>query len=297
VWRTVFRGDTDALVERGALEPIQLSSVTGSPEAGPGHIVDAHAISAVEFYGVSRAPEIPSRSLSSTDLDAFELMPEQFRMYLRERLQISDTGVAWNGGEELDLGTIPIGDVRLRLVYAIQEPSSGVGARIRARAGATHVVLLVPTARADSSELARAMIEPLPTRAEVTREAIAACGLTSAVPAVFSAPEGTRLVVDSARGKIWIDGVEIEGLRAGTHPFRLVEALAKKSPSAVSTEELTNELSGARKDGDTTARQAKTAAKKHISAAMAKAGRTLDDDPFPNAQTGYYRCALLSYVA
>jgi hypothetical protein len=60
---------------------------------------------------------------------------------------------------------------------------------------------------------------------------------------------------------------------------------------------LTNELSGARKDGDTTARQAKTAAKKHISAAMAKAGRTLDDDPFPNAQTGYYRCALLSYVA
>lgn len=296
IWRALFRGDTDALIERGALVPIQLSAVSRSAEAGPGHLLDAHAISAGEFYGVSRAPEIASRSLSSTDVDGFQLNPEQFRVYLRERLAMSDTGVPWNGEEELYLGTILVGDVHIHLDYAIQEPSPGVGARLRARAGGNHCVLLVPTARADKSELARAIIDPLPTRAEVTRKAIAASGLTSAVPAVFSAPEGTRLVVDSARGKVWIDGVEIEGLRAGTHPFRLVDALAKRSPSAVSTEELTNELSGARKDGDTTARQAKAAAKKHISEAMAKAGRTLDEDPFPIAKTGYYRCALLSYV-
>jgi hypothetical protein len=119
--------------------------------------------------------------------------------------------------------------------------------------------------------------------------------LANAVPADLTAPEGTQLIIDRRLGKIWVDGVEILGLRAGTHPFRFVETLATRAPSPIAAEELTKILSDARKDGDTTARQAKAAANKNIREAMQSVGKAFED-PFPSVGTGYYRCSLIAHV-
>jgi hypothetical protein len=297
VWRALFGKDTDELVQVGALKPVHLNSIPSHDHAGAGNVLEANRIAGSEFYGVSQMPEIPSRSLSSTDVDALELDPERLRIHLQSRFGITGVGVHWNGHELLDLGIVKVGDVPLHLTYALRQPQPGCGAIIRARAGGSHSVLLVPTTRCENSELPTALLRgALPSRASVIREAIYACGLTNAVPAVFSAPEGTRLVVDTQRGQIWIDGVEIQGIHRGTHPFGLVEALAKSLTSPVSTRDLSHALSGARRDGDTTARQAKTAARKCIEEAMARAGRAFDEDPFPSGPTGCYRCAIPSYV-
>lgn len=297
VWRALFGGETESLVRNRVLVPIQLGSVSSAENAGAGRVLEAHAISTGEFYGVSQTPEIPSRSLSSTDLDGLEFDPEQFRHHLRSRLSISGASISWEGHEMLDLGVIEVSGQRLRFTYALRHLPSGAGDSIRARAAGAHPVVLIPTTHHDGSEIAKVMLEqPLPSRERLLRDAIAACGLANALPAVFSAPHATRLVVDTRRGQVWIDGLEIPGIRAGTQPFRLVEILARKCPDAVSTDHLTTELSGGRMDGDTTARQAKAAVRKSIREAMAAAGRAFEEDPFPSVQTGCYRCALVSYV-
>lgn len=124
-----------------------------------------------------------------------------------------------------------------------------------------------------------------------------ACGIADSVPAVHRAPEEARLVVDTRLKKVWVDDIEIVGLKPDSHAFRLVELIASSRGRPVSTSDLTAELSAARQDGNTTARQAKNAAERIIIEAMAAAGYTLGDDPFPAAGTGFYRCAFPSYVA
>lgn len=126
---------------------------------------------------------------------------------------------------------------------------------------------------------------------------ISACALTEAVPAVHLAPAGARLVVDGRLQKVWVDGVEVEGLAPGSHPFRFIEMLAKKSPAPVSSDDIVAHLSPRRQDENTTARVAKNAARKLIREAMKKAGRSFDEDVFPPAGTGCYRCTVPSYVS
>jgi hypothetical protein len=104
-------------------------------------------------------------------------------------------------------------------------------------------------------------------------------------------------VVDTKHGKIWVDGVEITDLHQGTQPFRFVEMLARQSPAPMSSYALIDEMSGGRQDGDTAARQAKTAARKAIAKAIATArgGEKVSDDFFPT-QAGSYRCIIRSHV-
>jgi hypothetical protein len=64
----------------------------------------------------------------------------------------------------------------------------------------------------------------------------------------------------------------------------------------VSSEQLSSILSPGSLDGSAPARQAKNQVKKIIAAAMSGAGRSFDEDPFPSAGHGFYRCAFPDYV-
>lgn len=295
-WRTLFGKETDALVHAGVLLPIRLDSVFAPEAVTAGHVLAAHAVTENEYYGVSQESEISSRSLSPTDLDGFELAPEKFQLFLRSRLGISSGGSTWDGREILDLGLVQIGDNCLHAVYALRQPAAGVGAQIRAKAGAAHSVLLIPACEPYDSELAKVMIESaLPTAQELKRSAINVCGLADSVPAIHAAPDGARLVVDTKFNKIWIDGIEIPGLQPDSHSFRFIEAMAR-NPLRVSSNDISEILSPGRRDGNTSARQAKTQVKKIIIAAMAAHSRSFDEDPFPSAGPGHYRCALPSHI-
>lgn len=297
-WRGQFGQETDRLVTLGVLRPIQLFAVPHPDQVGAGHILDVHAVADGDYYGVSRAAEISSRSLTATDLDALELNPEQFRGYLRTRLEITTGGVAWDNGELLELGFLEVGDQRIYTAYALQQPKPGVGARLRTSAGGGHSVLLFPSADGYGAELAHVTLESvLPTRQGVIRQAVCACALDGSVPAIHIAPDGARLVVDTTIGRAWVDGVQIAGLAADSHAFKFLLQMAKSS-TRVSHDDIVSAISPGRlqQDEDTAARQAKSRVRELISASMVAIGRSFDEDLFPSCGKGFYRCAVLSFV-
>jgi hypothetical protein len=294
-WRTLFGKETDELTHRGILRPIRLDAVSAPDNAAAGRVLTAHVVSEGEYYGVSQASEVPSRSLSTTDLDGYELVPEKFRQYLRSRLGITRGGGVWDGRETLDLGFVQIGSHSLHAVYALRQPATGVGIQLRVQSGGAHPILLIPACETYNSELARVIIESaLPTERELMRGAINACGLADTVPAIHLAPDGARLVVDTKFNKIWVDSIEILGLQPDSHPFRFVEVMAR-SPQRVSSNDMSAKLSPGRQDGTVSARQAKSQANKIITASMAASGRSFED-PFPSAGPGHYRCTLPTYI-
>jgi len=300
VWRSVFGRDTDGLVESRVLIPVRLQSTSSPDHEGAGRILEAIPIESAGWYGVSLAPEIPPRSLSATDLDGLELQPERLREYLRAHLGLTSEAAPWDDSQELlDLGDLVLANARVRLTYALRQPSAGIGDRLRARAPGAHLVLLMPSPREGVSELPTAVLpSPFPEREQVIRAVVAACGLSSVAPALYRVRDGVRLIVDAQQQQIWVDGVLISSARPDTHAFRFIEAMVKAMPEAVSHAALTEVLSAARKDtdGTVTARQAKSRAVQYITEDLAKAGRQLDDDPFPRAGTGCYRCTLTSQV-
>lgn len=297
IWRTVFGKDTDRLIERGVLFAIRLDAVHHPTEPGAGRVLQVSELPDGEFYGVSQAPEIPSRSLTATDLDGWMLRPEPLRQELRSRLGITGPARAWSDQDTvLDLGVVDLDGTRLHLSYALRQPPPGIAERIRQDAGGLPYVLLVPVTNYGRTDLPVALLEnPLPVRAQAIRAAVSAAGLTEQVSALSVARDGARLVVDTRRQMIWVDGVPITGLTPDSHPYRFVVRMAR-SAGPISQEELTEELSSARRDGTTTARQAKHDANAAIQKALTNAGRGRIDDPFPPCGTGRYRCALPSEV-
>src|ERR1700733_2797960 len=85
-WRTLFGNETDGLVKAGALKTLQLDAIAAPGHPGAGQVLQAEPVSRGNFLGVSAMAEIPSRTLSATDLDGLELDPEAFQAHLRSAL-------------------------------------------------------------------------------------------------------------------------------------------------------------------------------------------------------------------
>jgi hypothetical protein len=296
-WRGCFGADTDSLVKRGVLVKTQLASVEAPGHAGAGHVLQAERLSAVEYLGVSQAPEIPSQSLSATDLDGLELNVPALQTHLRSVLEIAGNAAPWSDEDWfLDLGTIKIHNFQFRLVYALRQPPEGAAAVIKTLAASITPVLLLPKGLREPTGITEILLDkPLPDRRRVLRDIIARANLGGQVPAVLTARQEARLVVDTRFGKVWFDGIEITGLMPATHSFRFIEILARSFPGTVDKHELVAQLSGGRTDGDQTARSAKTSANKIIRAALEAAGRSFDD-PF-RSENGRYRLIVLPDVS
>ena len=173
VWRTLLGKDTDELIRNGVLNPTRLESVAAADNPAAGRVLSAHPLSEGEYYGVSQTDEIPSRTLSATDLDGFELMPEKLRLYLRSRFGIASGGSVWDGNETLDLGFVELGVHKIHVVYALRQPLTGVGDHMRAHSTGALSVLLTPACETYKSELASVPLDSaLPTKKDVIRGAI-----------------------------------------------------------------------------------------------------------------------------
>jgi hypothetical protein len=274
-----------------------LESVEAPGHPGAGRVLQAERVSGGEFIGVSHAEEIPSQSMSATDLDGLELAVPAFQAHLRERLEMTGNTVPWSGDAWfLDLGVLDVCEHHFRLAYALRHPPDGAAAVIRALAPSLTPVLLLPKGMTASTGLMDILLDrPLPDRHRVVQDIIASGGLTEQAPALLLAPKNARLVVDTRHGKVWFDGFEIADLTPGTHPFRFVEIMARNSPGTVNTHDLTAQLSSGRTDGDQTARSAKASAKKIIEAALKAHGRSFED-PF-KPEKGCFRLTVPAHVS
>jgi hypothetical protein len=280
-WRDCFGNDTDTLVRKGLLVKTQLQSVEPPAARAAGRVLHAEQLSPVDFFGVSQTPEIASRSLSVTDLDALELDVKALQRHLRALFAITGAAVPRTAEEWfLDLGTLDAYDHTFRLVYALREPPTGASDDIRRVCAAATPILLLPNGLRKSTGVIEVLIaKPLPDPEHVLRDIVVAANLEDKVPARFLAPPKARLIVDMRSQKIWFDKVEIEDLKPGTHAFRFVQIMASSDKGVVDKYTLAEQLSAKRDDGDQSARSAKMRATKILKAAVEAMGQSFED-PF-----------------
>jgi len=296
VWRELFGAETDSLVNAGVLNKTRLDAVAAAAHPGAGRVLQAEPVSAGEFFGVSHAAEIPSQSLSATNLDGLELNVPAFQAHVRKLLGLSGTADKPSDDGRLDLGVLSVGDYDFRLTYALRQPPTDAAAVVNARAAAgTRAVVLLPRRGYEVPGVPGVTLgTPLPGKNTVVREIAAKLNLTEHLPAVVTAPPKARLIVDTRRGTIWFDGIEITDLKPDTHQFRFAELLARRAPAAVPKEELSKELSHGRTDGDQAARSAKVKLIQAIRASVEGKGAHFED-PF-RSESGSYRLTVLPYV-
>lgn len=295
-WRDCFGADTDLLAKKGILKKTRLDSIEPPGHPGAGRILQAEQVSPVDFLGVSQTPEIPSQSLSATDLDGLELIVPAFQSHLREVLGITDNVVPWQSdGWFLDLGVLSIYEREFRIIYALRQPPTNASAQIRVHSASIAPVLLLPKGMNDATGVTEILLDKvLPDRQRVIKDIIVKTKLEGQVPALLTAPERARLVVDTRLGKVWFDGIEITELNPNTQAFRFVMILANNYPATVSKYDLTEQLSASRTDGDQTARSAKMTANKIIQAALEAKERSFED-PF-KSEKGAYRLTVPAYA-
>lgn len=296
-WRDCFGAETDSLVKKGVLAKTLLASIEPAAHPGAGRVLQAEQLSPIEFLGVSHIPEIPSQSLSTTDLDGLELMVPAFQNHLREILSITGNATPWSADcWFLDLGILNICEHEFRIAYALRQPPRDAAADIKKLCASTLPVLLLPKGIKDSTGGITEILldKALPDRERVVRDIIAASNLVGQVSALLTAPPNARLIVDVRHRKIWFDRIEIAELKPETQAFRFVEIMAKSASTPVSKHDLAEQLSPGREDGDQAARSAKTAANKLIKAALEV--NSLDfDDPF-KSESGFYRLTVPAWL-
>lgn len=295
-WRDCFGADTDLLASKGILKKTRLDSVEPPAHPGAGRILQAEQISPVEFLGVSQASEIPSQSLSVTDLDGLELMVPAFQRHLREVFNIAGNAAPCTTSSWfLDLGALNIDGHEFRITYALRQPPRDAATDIKKLGSSVTPILLLPKGIVESTGITEVLLDKaLPDRQRVVQDIVAASNLAGQASALQTAPPKARLVVDIRLGKIWFDGIEITGLKSGTHPFQFVEILAKNAPATINKYDLATQLSASRTDGDQATRTAKMEANKHIKAALEAKGLSFED-PF-RSENGSYRLIVTAYA-
>jgi hypothetical protein len=295
-WRGLFGNETDALVKAGALRTIQLDAIAAPGHPGAGRVLQAEPVSRGDFLGVSAMPEVPSRTLSATDLDGFELDTEAFQSHLRTALGLSGNVLKPSSDGLLDLGLLDLGGYAVRLTYALRQPPSNAAAIVKERAAAgTQCVVLMPTSTDDLVGVPSLLLDsPLPARNTLVRALATKLNLSDKLPARLTAPETARLIVDRPNGVIWFDGIEIAELKKDTHQFRFIERLVEDPHGVVSQDDLAKHISEFRDDPGQVARTAKRKASKAIRDAVKNAGGTCED-PF-KAESGGYRLTVRAHM-
>ena len=296
IWRDCFGTDTELLATNGVLKKTILNSIEPPLNLGAGHILQVEQISNVEYLGISQTPEIPSRSLSVTDLDGLELVVSAFQNHLRQILGITSNAAPFlQDSWFLDLGVLHIDGYDFRIFYAIRQPPSNAATGHNIVSTGSTNILLLPTGIKEPTGITEILLDKtLPNQQRVVRDIIAATNLTGQVSALVTAPPRARLVVDNRLKKVWFDKIEIAGLKAGTQPYRFVMILAKNYPESINSYDLTKKLSDSRTDGDQTARSAKAAASKHIKAAIEAQGLSFEN-PF-KTENNSYRLTIPAYI-
>ncbi len=294
-WRELFGAETDALVKGAVLKKTLLDAIAAPEHPGAGSVLQAAPVSAGEYFGVSQAPEIPSRSLSATSLDGLELDVPAFQTHIRSALGLAGGVERQSEHGLLDLGVLTVGGFDFRVTYALRQPPPNAAAVVNGRSAGARAVIVLPANGDEVSGVPCVILDnPMPARNALVRAIATKLNLSDKLPAVLIAPEEARLIVDTRRGAIWFDSIEVPDLTPGTHQFRFAELLARRAPASVSKEELAKELSEGRRDGDQAARSAKMKLTRAIKSALEQKGRPFED-PF-RSEGGCYRLTVLACV-
>jgi hypothetical protein len=255
LYRDAFGRSTDELIQRGVIRTRPQTAV----DAGSTGRLHAEPIAPPIYYGVPTHEDGLARALTPSDLDGFELNPALFGRLLAEAVGSTGGTGAIDDGRVVDLGETMLFGVPIRVFLALREPAPARASTLpilleRVAPGIRRVVL-VPAGHMPHIGADLAQITDWSDAREIRIKIASATGTTSSLSIQDRAPAGARLLIDTAKGTVKLDG---KGVDFDPHEqsFKLLLALAEAAPNLVSTKSLDHRLSQGREDGATT-RQAK----------------------------------------
>ena len=224
------------------------------------------------WWGTTEDPSVRAVTLRDPELAVLSLDVARLGAAWQEKLRLAGPRPSLDAHGVLDLGhrVEKRGGVRVFLIAA------SPGTRVRALALAERVrrasvpdvpVLLVPDGRTLELGLAEAHVRDWSSDGRaVLRDVLREAGLLEDVALVDLAPPDARLVVCTRTARAWLD---TRLLKLTSAPFALLVALARRGNAVVATSELGAAISR-RHDADVTARQARLALAKAVTAAFGK---------------------------
>lgn len=290
VWRNVYPDDVDELLRGEVLRAVELGRVQH-----PDRPLHGNALQIEDGFGISIDTDVPPRRLTPTDIAGLELNVGALIQMWRGALGLEGNIRDFGGGAYL-LGERTIESLRCAVVALTRQPTMDVaqlGQSIRSFAPGTTIGLMVPRGRASGTALADVPVSQLtvPSR-DFWRDFLIAAGAANSVPSIWVAPRDARLVIDRARKRTWLDGVE---LNLSDHLYRFVEILAIAKGNPVATETIDKELSSNR--DETFARKVRDRLKKAIETSRSAAAPPIDiNDVVRTARGKGYALALPPFV-
>jgi len=239
------------------------------------------------YYAVAEDWAIPALSVKASAMDMLRL-----RLDAVVARGASAMGLARGRKVAVPRGALWVGDLRVesgvvRVFLAVRATTDDrdralFGKAIARATGFGRAVVLVPRGRRldrDFVEIELDVAEQLGAASWRARlaEAVAALGIEDEVPVELLVPEGVRLVVDTRRERVVLDGVVL--VKIGESAYKLLRALAARGEGSevVPGRELDRIVSGAR-GSDGAARTAAWKLKAWIEESFAEAGRDVPAD-------------------
>ncbi|MDX2019064.1 MAG: hypothetical protein SF187_02395 [Deltaproteobacteria bacterium] len=274
-WRDAFGHAIEEWIADRRLRPRSLTSA-----AHPAHTADIRLLDAVrmpdgELYGLSSDDGVPSRTLTDSDVEGYELDMESFAKKIAADLGL-EGGVGDLGERALFyLGRRQLDQVCVAVFFVTRKPNvaadvTAVRIRAQAQQGARIAVLVPPGCDARSGHIQVPIRLVSSSYRDLFSEIVGSLQLADEVPAIFFAPRDAELVVDSRRETVWLYGIELTKLRSDTMAYRFIDTVAKGRGNSVDKGLLKTKLSRTRSD-DAMVRHAKKDAMNAIRTSFAAA--------------------------
>lgn len=288
-WRQYVGGDFERLLKQRVLRRADFEAVTHPRHPAATGALAVEAVDATTIIGVSDDPAISLRTLTTSDIEAYE---PDCRVLARELARAAElTGAV----SELTSGLWTLGRRELAPAHtlavfaALRRPGDVAAPFIREASKGARPVLLVP--RGCACELPFPQVEcdlPKGPYDDVLSKVIEQLELQAHVPPALWVRQA--LIIDEQRGTAWYKGVELTHLRSGTHPWIFAVAVARAGGDTVLKDTLQTLLSPHSHD-ETVVRKAKRDFVDALKKSFDGAGKEVPGEQAFTAAGGGYRLA------
>lgn len=286
-WRRRLGADFDRLVAGGLLRPGTFESVEHPDHPEAGRALDVIDIEPGVAVGVSDDPFIGVRSLTSSDVEAYELQILPLAKAVQLDLSLQGEARELTPGSGLwHLGSRTFGpNMKMSVFLAVREPGSVTTALIQSAANGDTPLLLYPQCCRGIEGMASVSCRiPQGPFRSLLEEAVRSLKWDKQIP--LSEWSAADLLIDMARGVISYRRIELSTIKPDTHPFKFAAIVASANGKLVSTSEINKKLTSSL-DNDA-AKKAKLGFWKAVKTAYKNAGLAAPtDDIFESKRGGY----------
>jgi hypothetical protein len=250
-------GGFAALVARGVLKADSSNRGVASPEhPHAGRTATAYPLGGKKYLAWSPDPTIAPFVVLEKDLLVYSLDFGAVAAMVAEAMGLDAPAARLDDDGVLHCGRRTLGPTFVHVFLLTRPIRPATVARLGEAAGHGHAILVLPEARRQAHGLRQLAMPALAGPWQPLLDGIVrTLRLTQHVDTIVYAPADARVVVDRARGFVWVDGVLCEAVKE-TH-VRLLDVLITRGPQLY-TKEIADYVAQGHAHADTTRRAIET---------------------------------------